>query len=876
MGMISGTSQAGIYGAVVTANCSNSPSDRRIVMASTRYGLGRNYTGEAPDESIQKLLMEPSPLVLCRPSYTMDTRRVVMDDSGSLVSGGSRNESTTRRADQLPITQWDLVENILQSIDQGMTAASGPARSEVQDIGAHGSTRSMLDDFMYCLVSFLNPDDITDILDIELMQRELEKFYSIVATQIAKDYLMEPADGQVSGDVTADQQRLRIRGLSFYMMQAILALLVVAGAVLCFLAPCNVTSRDPGSAGGLAAIMSESPSFYESLAGCGIVGLASLRDRLSNYRALGSMQLSDGKPEYRVIMVSEKPDGPVKDGEENSSWWKPLAISRITKTGVTIYLLLLVVALESTYQASVRNDGLANVETKSYVRYAWSYVPALSMFVAQLLVGMIGDISKILAPFHELRRKGPVPTKALFNDPLSELTVQTLVNSIPTKQFALLATSFTMLLTPLLTIVASGLFSPETAPYTRDVTAKFDDMFNLTNSFPSTDTSAFIVGLLLQSNLSYPAWTHGELALPQMSVDGINMSDPSINGSTLQITVPAPRASLNCAHLSNDQISVFWDDRLEEPRVSIPRLSVNNTDNDTDCDSFYSGIEGANSSESRPFGYTQHSQYGCNYIRGVYGTSTSDNSSAQAFYCTPSVEQIHVNLTLHLLSYAILDATPLNDTATPYVPMSPDWDWTIFNLANILPGAGYNTTNTTTGSYDAVFQALLDQSADTPTASFPHLAQTLQHLFRLAFAQFLNLEFRTPVSSSSPMNATLTVPTRLRLKQSPISTRILEALLLAIAACLLASFALLTNTRTILPKNPCSVAAAASLLADARMLRQAPRGVTWWKEEDLAGRRVFGDEGGFSMGFWDGEASGREEGKGRRRFGIDNGMARGE
>ncbi|KAL0257964.1 hypothetical protein SLS55_007132 [Diplodia seriata] len=921
MGIISGASQAGVYGAAVAANCTDSPSDHRLVMAMIRYGIGRNYTGELPETSSPQLSMEPAPILVCQPSYAIDAQSIVMDDSGSLVSAGPQNASTAREAGQLPISQWDLVENILQSVSNASNAASGPA-NEIQDIGSDGSTRSMLDDFMYCVTAFLNPNNITDLLDIGLLQKETERFYSTVSAQMAKDYLMVSSDKEVSGEVAADQQRLRIRGLSFYMMEAILALLIVVAAALYFIAPRNNTNRDPGSIGGLAAIMTGSPSLRESLSRCGSAGLSTLRERLSNYRALSSLQESDGKYEFRVVMVPEDSISPGRVCDEESAedkirWWKPLAMSRITKTGVTLYLLLLVAALESTYQASVKHDGLANVETESYVRYTWVYVPALTMFIAQLLVGMIGDVSKILAPFQELRRKDPVPIKALFSDPLSQLTVQTVVKAIPSKQYALLAASLAMLLTPLLTIVASGLFSPETSAYSQAVTAKFDDAFNLTYA-TTTMQSSFIIGLLLQSNLSYPAWTHGELAVPQLHLSTdqntgspINASQyPSFNGSTVSLTVPAvPRASLNCTYLPPGQVSVYNADDFDYTQAATPLLSAANSD----CLDLYSKVSG---NYSRAFGWTQSVLGSCGVIRGVYGPSTTSNSSAQGFACAPSIEQVHVNLTLRLPSYTIEAAVALEDTATPY--QTHGWDWNNFDLAAILPGAGYTGSSSDASSssspssssssssssndddttapladFDPVFQAILATASSfssttlPPTAlfgpsAFPLLTQSLEHIFRLAFAQVVNLEFRVPVDDDTStdaqqqqqqqlVNATLTDPHRLRLKQSALSTRILEGLLGAVAACLVASFAAGRGGREVLPKCPCSVAAGASLVADAGMVRRdgGVGGGGGRRKEDGEG-----EEEGFSMGFWGERGGAGAGGSGRRRwFGVDRGRA---
>jgi hypothetical protein len=86
----------------------------------------------------------------------------------------------------------------------------------------------------------------------------------------------------------------------------------------------------------------------------------------------------------------------------------------------------------------------------------------------------------------------------------------------------------------------------------------------------------------------------------------------------------------------------------------------------------------------------------------------------------------------------------------------------------------------------------------------------------MAFAQYANQALRTPdiVGKSVPatIQGTISQPSRTRLVQNGVSTHLLASLLGAIALCIILSFRT-TNTVDILPKNPGSIAAAASLLA---------------------------------------------------------------
>lgn len=101
------------------------------------------------------------------------------------------------------------------------------------------------------------------------------------------------------------------------------------------------------------------------------------------------------------------------------------------------------------------------------------------------------------------------------------------------------------------------------------------------------------------------------------------------------------------------------------------------------------------------------------------------------------------------------------------------------------------------------------------------------------------------------------------------------------AICAAVTF-LLGHTKNVLPKNPRSIAAMASLLAGSHLLDESiiTPGSEWLTDEEWKERGLF--EGmQFSMGWWmqdeegpEGEQSDSEHWSGEARFGIDIGTAR--
>lgn len=107
---------------------------------------------------------------------------------------------------------------------------------------------------------------------------------------------------------------------------------------------------------------------------------------------------------------------------------------------------------------------------------------------------------------------------------------------------------------------------------------------------------------------------------------------------------------------------------------------------------------------------------------------------------------------------------------------------------------------------------------------------------------------------------------RFRLKQSAVSTRVLQGLLGALVGCVGVAW-WRVEARGVLPKDPGSIAGAASLVAGAEMLGLGvvPPGAEWWDEGQVGERRLF--EGcTFGLRWWERGGGGGAQG---RRFGVD-------
>ncbi|KAH8898148.1 hypothetical protein GQ53DRAFT_742291 [Thozetella sp. PMI_491] len=160
------------------------------------------------------------------------------------------------------------------------------------------------------------------------------------------------------------------------------------------------------------------------------------------------------------------------------------------------------------------------------------------------------------------------------------------------------------------------------------------------------------------------------------------------------------------------------------------------------------------------------------------------------------------------------------------------------------------------------------------------LQDAVQTTYALIMAQLLNRGRMDFVGSSNETyEGTIIQRAEYRLKQSVISTRILEGLLTVIFIGVLVAFIRL-RTKGVLPRPVFSIASGASLLAGSTLLRNLPEGT-----EQLSKKEI--EEGGilrgmaFRLGWWEdedesivnrgnGEGVSTNETEGlRSRFGID-------
>ncbi|KAL1392124.1 hypothetical protein HDK64DRAFT_335025 [Phyllosticta capitalensis] len=884
------------FGDAIQINCNTTtgnPDPKRLVVLAGRAQKGYQNPG-VENTPIGPILLDHTAALVCYPKYSIKNVRAKFDSAGNLL------ENTFIDLDHTTpeYTGWDLLEGL-----QASTAAAGLVldtpfyyRSGVRELSRMWPFIDLFANSTYTASELQNPDTL---------KKATTSLFSMVTAQMAKHELMYPAEESKEGTCYSTEQRLRVRGLSLYLMAALLVLKIAVALVMFQIAPRNFAPRDPATIGDLALILANSPSLLDRLRHQGSSDVDDIRAHLMGIKCQSKIEDVGDSHRFLVEIFTESRHVEKATEKENATIkrWRPLSINPFFKILVALSLILVAVVLEILYWRSEKSNGLAQVDAQGYIRFVWVYIPAIVMLTVQTLIGTVAFSTVFIFPFHVLRTKYSSTRDDILREYVSMTAFQSLLKSAMNRHFPVILMAVTMLLAPLLTIVVSGLYTAQGVELHQLVTLSTVNQFN--SSYQADDLgfganydafkqASMNIGLLTTQNFSYPAWTYDELAFPEVKFEDASIQDElssfsANNKSKLYTRLPAIRGDLNCSLTPGapKNISDWLYGTYDFQEYTKLR-----------CDKGSEWLMPG----SNAFGYfdinmgPRGSDFG-NKICGAYGT---DDSNWRAFTCGFSIQQFSTSVTLSATSLAILDASI--DTSIPPQVFSNQTFSASFMYAfptgmmSSAFGSGsflFDSTGPSVSNssmYDPAFQAAIYQLGTTKDPnSFPmqdymddtgfeKMTASLTRVYRILVAQTANLAIRVPFDASAPHSpaasstATLTVLHVSRLMQSAVSTHILGVLLVVLALCVGLSLWVM-DTRRVLPKNPASIAAGASLLAgNSEMLSaEGLKGeAQWWDPRELQNKGVWQGYV-FSLGWWGAGEQGPHGEK--KRFGIDVGRA---
>lgn len=748
---------------------------------------------------------------------------------------------------------------------------------------------------------------LEEVFDIKNLTNRVTDAFHGLAVQLASEYLMVPRPSSENstepGTMRTQQTRLTLRDESVYAVVSILGLLAVVSLLFCiFFLPSAVCSRDPGSISGLGAILANSHEFMDALTGKGHASKADLRKAVSS-QTYATTAKGD--------VFSIKQNGPEieKSGEASQlSWWQPFAATPLVRALILLAPIGLIISLEVLYQKSQSANGFASIDTSSrYQSYTWTYIPPLVMLGVRTLYECVYFSARIFQPYHELKRGHAPPETSIMDNQHRSIAIVGVWESLTKRQWSVMAAGIAVLIGPFLPIVTSGLYTVSDVMSTRNITLTQMNRVNMSDGYFYLKTGDYedvkLGDMIIQYGLSYPQWTYQDLSLPKLQVNEASLpteTSGALNSSeySVEAQVPGLRLNLDCeeippnaytagpdpdfdgeVHIGANVTTLIEDCAFEAGYLRSAGISAGNT--------YFDGFD---QSRADDLSRLPSSCPGLVVMYGKVGSTPDTLAAITLLECKPKIEQVDVLIRLSLPSYTLDLSSPPSVVPGSVTTLfdgfmgsqgelaAPDGDEISSAILDIYPG------DSSTEGLDPVFRSIIYGAANIPASALLDadvLTPQLQRVWSIITAQMINSlgreDYKDPsaaasyVSSSSSSSSTtknrpvytasLENPFGARLFQNMISTRILQAVLAAMTLCGAVSIFLM-DTREILPKNPLSIAAGASLLGDSSILGSGttasherstgmiPLGSEWCNDRQLKQQGVFQGRT-FTLGWWE-------------------------
>lgn len=826
--------------------------------------------------------------LVCTPKYTLEEAHVTVNLSGA-VSDIKLLQSEPQDVASSS-SSWELLLSLNSSFE-----AAGPVMLN----GPNGkSDAHHYDSFMATLIStwLRQPEEYLDPSILELDTRHL---FAVVSSQIANRYLRRLSADTTSGTYKVTQIRIILRGTSLRVVEAGLALVIISAFLMIICSPCP-TSGEGSNLVCLAVILAKSGKFRDHV-------YKSNGGKHNNCETFDTDHVHSpfSKPQ---LGLSKKREVRIQKGYQHDDWWTPLMFSNLFKLVVFVVPLAAVLALEIIYQIYAKHDSLGDVPSTDYWHLLWTWIPALIMTIIKLLSQTITSSIALMDPFRLLRNKSVTARRIWLDSNLSQPSSQLLYQGLSNSRWAMSTAGFATLLGPFLTIIVSGLFVVQPSHKPEHLDLRLVDHLTSPaqrkNGCSSEDwqqASLCAANLLNQGHGVDPQGTYGNyiFSLPILTSEiRQRTGNRSSGASILNVDLPSILPNVTCHGLKTDdfryiirtnysETGEFYEASLQSRSLYIefahPELigtsastgGLNNISSfgtwlDRPSGRFFRFNNVTKDTETTPESWpdpailqqaknlrnTLPQINGWPDILFFYGSYNQTWAAIAGVSCVFQVLGGSANVTLDLTSNTVYNAQPAtmglsNQLGIGCVPWDDDKD-----VESILPSSSLSI---------AALNGSAEDSYDTPEGT-EKLAEQTSRIFNNYFTQFYNTALRDQnvIGTANVVTGLLFDSSRHCLTQNVVSTRILQALILTMWLC--TSIALiLFDVKKLLPKNPCSIAAQASLLADADFLALIPDGAEHMTRKELMEITPFKDHL-FSMGWWDNK-------DGTRRFGIDVGQA---
>jgi hypothetical protein len=535
------------------------PRRLALVVADFLVHVTTRTSNETSTSNITSISCKRSEQLVCEPRYTISNIDIVLDNTtkqNSISLAGIPRAGMISR-----VHAWDIADAVLDTFERGYDLRRISNVLGYIELGRLPNDIIVAWDLDRISVAVLglgqpNFPDANSVFNSTALSLSLQTYYRTHAAFLVHNALMEPiSELSTTGYTKVPQNRLVVQPLASQVLVAFSFLSIV---VLCVgrsaLPPKFTLAGDPRTILGLKALAKTiTHNFPKGLGGCGSLDL-----KVGVYRLPTGLTGEARRHSYHG-------DGGVSNSGRRTrkpTAHQPFSLRLDSRATVCVAIAGTIILLEILLRKSQKdNDGIGTASPPgTYLHYLWTLLPILGSSLIGMFFLSTDSELQTLVPFYAMH-SAPSPVRQSVNLNLRGLLgVHALYRQIKTRHFAAAMATVTAMVASLLTIASASLFFEEDRPLVSQQHLRLvgsfssamyrDDYivsFGLYSGLdPGVTGLGIIPTLMLQSNLSAPAFTYQGLAFPTLALDANTSTQLNSAETEIHTVVPALRGGLAC------------------------------------------------------------------------------------------------------------------------------------------------------------------------------------------------------------------------------------------------------------------------------------------------------------------------------------------
>jgi hypothetical protein len=837
------------HSALARCDADKAGENRERLVLTVLYADGDLYM---EGDSVPNL--KNSTTLFCTPSFSIQQDEVVIDKTGAIIQVIRGEPSQNSHSTISSLIAQGVFRSIFIDNTQRTTAG-------------YNESTFLVDTYSYLTLASQGAVTVEEFSNFDVLAKGADEVYRGVAVQLAKQYFLDVNETEPRQDLEGvahyEHQRLFVRNIFLRIVETILCIVALLSISLALRSRKRLPPRDVASIARLSAAVSKSKDLMDALSETGLWPCRELKRLLQGTYGTRYKPIEDDARAEHLDFAIEG-HGPAEERIQNpkEEYWRPLMISWYVRVALLVVPLAIIVTLEILLRLSHRDSGICDIIQNKQTQLASSIVPAFVMASTKLLYSGYDFNLRIFDPYVQLHKRSATAKSSILNKTIYTWKTDAFWNALMGKRYAVGTSTLSVTIAAFLTIAASGLFTP--TPISRNASSEVmranqfsfpENEYVYNNYSDSLVRKASLVGYGESGNSN---WTFEQYALPTITVPSAGSN--AINTTSIDFKIPVYRGSFDCTLVPSEQVTlnykspnsvyVRWPDL-----VGCTVAKDNNTNGIQELQPL-SGMKNGPFGKWSPVGLANMNQEGCAASWGMYGTWANESIvELNIVQCWSSVQEVQASVRLSMPAQRIVSLVANESTkrdivtgATSYLTLE-----SIFPKNHTEPIDGPFSTFLRSKTPDVLNLQLLKRE------NFPELKDRIQKIYGLVAAELLSSRERntTLASVDAVIKATATHSV-MRLLQNEVSTRILQGLLACMVICAVVSLSTVRLSK-ILPKNPCSISAQASLVAGSEMMSKLPPEAQWMDDKEFD---AFFKGERYAMGWGVGS-------DGKERFGID-------